>query len=77
MAEYNRQKAIEAQKNYCKEKGLPHFAPRDGECYCGKNIYVERKYEACGRTFSSGISVEKAGKELITGCPHCNITYCD
>lgn len=27
--------------------------------------------------FITGISVEKAGSELITGCPHCNRTYCD
>lgn len=25
----------------------------------------------------SGISVEKAGSELVTGCPHCSRSYCD
>ena len=75
---FDRQKAIEAQSNYCKEKGFPHFAPSYGNCwYCKRNIYEERKYEACGRTYSTGISVEKAGTELVTGCPHCNRSYCD
>ena len=27
--------------------------------------------------YTTGISVERAGRELITGCPHCNRTYCD
>ncbi|HHT04525.1 MAG TPA: hypothetical protein GX005_09445 [Bacteroidales bacterium] len=25
----------------------------------------------------TGITLEMAGKELITGCPHCCRTYCD
>ncbi|WP_094603438.1 hypothetical protein SPSIL_014880 [Sporomusa silvacetica DSM 10669] len=27
--------------------------------------------------FITGISLEKAGSELVTGCPHCNRSYCD
>lgn len=27
--------------------------------------------------FVSGISVVRAGKELVTGCPHCNSSYCE
>lgn len=27
--------------------------------------------------YITGITVEKAGSELVTGCPHCNKSYCD
>lgn len=68
-------KANEAQKNYCKEKGYPHFAPV-GKCFrCNKNIYEVHTNKYTG--YESGISVERAGSELITGCPHCNWSYCD
>ena len=38
---YNKQKAMEAQKKMCLEKGWPHFAPeRTGRCYsCNREIY--------------------------------------
>ncbi|MFB1100864.1 hypothetical protein [Terribacillus sp. JSM ZJ617] len=78
------EKAVEAQKKLCDEKGLPHFAPRFGTCYnCRTNIYEEkqktRKDFLSGENVSymTGITVEKAASELITGCPHCNRTYCD
>lgn len=59
-----------AQKALCKAKGYPHFAPEDGRCFrCGKNIYQNYDH--------SGVSLERAGRELITGCPHCNRSYCD
>ena len=79
--------AIENQKELCKRKNYPHFAPLRGECWvCGRNIYEqigwskERKQvplnsDELHRT--TGITVEKAGRELITGCPHCNRSYCD
>lgn len=68
-------KAIEAQAEYCRTHNLPYFAPVSGRCsYCYSNIYVQQ-YHSNGRT--SGISVEKAGTELITGCPHCHKSYCD
>ena len=67
--------AIKAQEKLCREKGYPHFAPYDGECWsCGKNIYMQYPLS---RRPNRGISVERASKELITGCPHCNRTYCD
>jgi hypothetical protein len=78
MAEtYDISRATKAQEKYCAEKGYPHFAPQSGKCFsCGQNIYSEK-----GRTRSrkewNGISVERASKELITGCPFCNRTYCD
>lgn len=66
--------SILAQKKYCEEKELPHFAPYTGRCWsCNQNIYTP--IENSGRT--TGINVEKAGKELVTGCPHCNRSYCD
>ena len=66
--------AIKAQEKLCIEKGYPHFAPYDGVCYrCGKNIYkpIEK-----GK-YIRGITVERAGSELITGCPHCKYSYCE
>ena len=73
-ATYDPERAIKAQKKYCEEHKLPHFAPFDGICFrCRQNIYerVERGERV------TGISVEGAGSQLITGCPHCNRTYCD
>lgn len=60
----NVKEAIKAQKNLCAEKHLPNFAG-DGYCsFCGKNVFSE-------------ISVEVAGRMLVTGCPHCNRSFCD
>lgn len=72
--------AVKAQKDYCKSSGAPHFAPRNGVCWkCNKNIYEqhEKQYAGNDKVFVFGISVEKAGSELVTGCPHCNRSYCD
>jgi len=69
-------KANEAQENYCKENSYPHFAPIS-RCYkCSQNIYGKEGKARNGKMIS-GISVEKAGSELITGCPFCNWSYCD
>ena len=27
--------------------------------------------------YRTGVTVEQAGAQLITGCPHCNRSYCD
>lgn len=62
---------IEAQAKYCRDHHDPHFAPEDGFCWsCGNQIYAD----ANG---SRGESLEYASNELITGCPHCNRSYCD
>ena len=61
------------------------FAPKDGICYnCHKQIYadieVQRRNWQTGKfekTVSHGISVEKAGKVLTTGCPHCHRSFVD
>ncbi|WP_339271678.1 hypothetical protein NYE54_09120 [Paenibacillus sp. FSL K6-1330] len=87
---YNTNESIEAQKKYCEEHEAPHFAPNTGRCWnCNQNIYqpIGWKYEN-GRGIRvaadspdcnhiTGITIEKAGKELVTGCPHCNRSYCD
>lgn len=83
MDQYNLQESIKAQRIYCEEKGLPHFAPNFGVCWsCNQQIYSaieqERKnYVGESVIYTTGISTEKAGSELVTGCPHCNRSYCD
>lgn len=89
MAKFDINESIEAQAKLCEDKDYPHFAPSSGRCWCcNQNIYeqIGWKYDKFGdkvRTdsekadFKTGISTEKAGKELITGCPHCNRSYCD
>lgn len=44
------------------------FAPSNGICYrCGRNI-------AEGE---NGITLEKLGSYIITGCPYCHYSFCD
>ena len=75
METYNSIKANEAQAKYCKENNLPHFAPTRN-CYrCHKDIY--QKIEYPNKSYITGISVERAGSRLITGCPHCNYSFCE
>lgn len=62
---YDHAKACAAQDQYCVENDKPHFAPYSGYCY------------ACGADIYSLISVEEAGRRLITGCPFCHASYCD
>ncbi len=84
------EKARKGQLEYCKRNNAPHFANRSGVCwYCGRQIYkpffwkrgeywqlkVVNTLDECD--FVSGITVEKASRELVTGCPHCHRTYCD
>ena len=82
-------KACAAQAKYCKDRGAPHFASRDGICWrCGQNIYAEAGHPV-GESLPKGrvrldhsrtvpgITVERAAGELVTGCPFCNIRYCD
>lgn len=62
---FDRKKAAEAQSKFAQEHECPMFAPIEGWCYhCGRNIYEQ-------------ISVEEAGKRLITGCPHCYHSFVD
>ena len=62
---------IQKQKDVCSEKHYPLFAPSDGVCFkCGKNIY--QNYESDNK-----VSDGETGEKFITGCPHCNRSYCD
>ena len=74
MERYNKESAIKAQKELCNRTGNPHFAPSNGNCYsCRMNIYDKKTVG----DYEKGITVESAGRSLITGCPHCNRSYCD
>jgi hypothetical protein len=55
---------IEAQKKYCKLNGLPNFAGNGVFFSCNKNVF-------------QNMTIEQSGKDLITGCPHCNKSFCD
>jgi hypothetical protein len=80
MKEYNIDKSVNAQKEYVKETQSPHFAPTSGRCWsCSKNIYKEYSHINLytQSEYSTGIDVEQAGRALVTGCPHCNRSYCD
>lgn len=67
--------SIAAQKELQQAKNYPDFAPIDGHCYgCRRQIYVQQD---SGHGYKTGISLEKASTELITGCPHCHYSYCE
>lgn len=53
--------AYEAQVDYCNRRKMLMFAP-DKCIMCNGNIWEH-------------ISVEQAGKELITGCPICSYSF--
>lgn len=74
---YDINKSIKAQHDYQEDKGLPDFAPDDGKCWrCKKNIYQALETLQDHKFRKTGICVEEAGSELITGCPHCNYSFC-
>lgn len=81
---------INAQNEYWKRTGDPDFAPHNGVCWCcHKQIYQNIGYKKdqyrdieCNTDgemvdYVSGISLEKAKNKLVTGCPHCNRSYCE
>ena len=70
---YDIAEASKAQIEYCQAKNVPYLAPKSGICYdCFENIYRPRYGKKTG-----GISVKEAGSRMITGCPHCNKSFCD
>ncbi len=81
---YDALEATVAQSKYCLEHGVPHAAPKSGWCLrCNQNIYLPGK-KAClisdykverSVLDSTGISVERAGQEYITKCPHCGWNF--
>lgn len=71
---FNVQESIAAQKKFQQEKDYPDFAPANGRCYnCKRQIYEEMDQG----DHKTGISVQRASGELITGCPHCHYSYCE
>ncbi|WP_252503243.1 hypothetical protein [Sporosarcina sp. Marseille-Q4943] len=88
MTKFDVSEAVKAQKEYQERTGSPSFPPTFGTCWsCNTNIYElyfwnyehGRKVPANEKDFKvkTGISVEEAGERLVTGCPHCNRSYCD
>lgn len=70
---FNPKLAAKAQEDYCERNECPMFAPRDGLCYrCGYNIFLPFNGSHGAML---GITVEEAGRKLITGCPICNYSY--
>lgn len=70
---FNPSAAEKAQRKYCDSHDCPDFSPHGGSCYrCGRNIYLPTN-GSNGAVF--GITVEEAGKRLITSCPHCNFSF--
>lgn len=64
MSEYNRERAVQAQKAACEEYETPMFVS-DGQCpNCHRNVYDE-----------GGYSVEYASEHVITGCPWCHYSF--
>ena len=56
-------KAKQAQKKYCEENEMIHFAPDEGFCFrCGQQIYMK-------------ITVDYASKNMITECPWCHASF--
>jgi len=47
----------------------------EGESYMARHVEVRKDGEYV--RYVTGISLEKAGTQLVTGCPHCNRSYCD
>ncbi|HBV87014.1 MAG TPA: hypothetical protein DEF42_10270 [Desulfosporosinus sp.] len=90
MNGYDSNLARKKQAEYCRVNKVPHFAPESGRCWrCHRNIYdpwtrmnpgyikTDTGYVYGDVEVTTGITVDKAEKELVTGCPHCNRSYCD
>ena len=68
--------AAKAQAQFCEDHELPLFAPDNGWCIaCGRNIYEPYTCRRGNETVTYGITVEYAGKKLITGCPFCHTSF--
>lgn len=90
--DFNVEKSIQGQNEYCRENEEPQFAPRSGVCWsCHRNIYKpifhkNASLRLYGRhevetvedcDYITGITTETAKNSLVTGCPHCNKSYLD
>lgn len=73
MSDFDPKRAAKAQSDYCNKQEVPHFAPHNGICYrCGRNIYMPTNGS---NGVIRGITVDRAGTKLITGCPHCCYSF--
>lgn len=84
MKKFDINEGRQAQFEYQQRTGSPAFPPASGNCWsCSRNIYnpieqVSKDYfTGEEKTRITGITVEEAGNSLVTGCPHCNRSYCD
>jgi hypothetical protein len=89
MTDFDVNKSMEAQRKYCEDNDVPHFASKNGHCWsCKKNIYMQRHWKFTGgmnktlvdkevADHSTGITTKEASETLVIGCPHCNRSYCD
>lgn len=53
---------------------------QDSNIFARKKVSKEQALDHIENNISvtvTGISVDKASTELVTGCPHCNRSYCD
>lgn len=74
MRKYDKEKAARAQRAYCTAEHQPDFVG-NGDCvHCHENAF--ENVDGYGRR-SSGFSVEEAGRQLITYCPHCHRSFVD
>ena len=89
---YDATKAHEAQEKWCEANKTPHFAPNkytQYRCYrCNQNIYSEKGHRVAAKlprgrvrldyaSSVSGITVERAGNDMIGGCPFCYASFDD
>ena len=79
---YDSEKANSNQVKLCKEKGYPHFAPSRNCWNCKRDIFqpwtrMMKNWEGKEVEVTTGIKTEEASSSHITGCPHCNRSYCD
>jgi uncharacterized Zn-finger protein len=59
------QEKITAQKKYCETHQVPMFVHPRGLCWnCNRQVFEQ-------------ITIEKAGSELVTGCPFCHRSFVD
>lgn len=88
MNKYDVNASVKAQAEYQERTGSPDFPPKSGRCWnCKRNIYEPYHWRVeygqkkpCNEEesiFTTGVTTEKASNSLVTGCPHCNRSYCD
>jgi hypothetical protein len=70
LSEEEVERREQMHEDYCAENKLPNFARHT--CYhCKKEVFND--YEVREGVISYG----RKGDEFVTGCPHCDYTFCD